>query len=100
MERTEEKQKKPKKRQNYLLVFFALAALTVMEILVTQFPLPHAPILISLSVIKAALVALFYMHLRTDHRVFSAFFGLGILLGIAMLVSFVILINTSIGNNH
>jgi len=93
-------EKQARKHPNYLLVFIVLAVLTAVEVLVTQLPLPQAPILISLSVIKAALVALFYMHLRSDRRIFSFFFGLGLLLGIAMLISFILLINTPFGNNH
>jgi len=93
-------EKAAKKRPNYVLVFIALAVLTVIEVAVVQFPLPRAPILIALSIIKAALVALFYMHLRSDSRIFSALFGLGIILGIAMVISFVLLINTPFGNDH
>jgi caa(3)-type oxidase subunit IV len=94
-------EKPVKKHANYLLVFFALAALTVAELIITQIPtIPHAPILIPLSFIKAALVALFYMHLRSDRRIFSFSFGLGIILGIAMVISFVLLVNTGFGHNH
>ena len=98
MEGTEEKQGKRKKHPNYLAVFIALAVLTGLEILVTQFPLPQAPILIAMSVIKAALVALFYMHLRFDSRIFSLFFGVGVALGVAMIISFMLLLNTPFGN--
>ncbi len=93
-------EKQARKHPNYLVVFIALAILTAGEITVTQLPLPRAPILIPLSIIKAALVALFYMHLRTDRRVFSFLFGLGFVFGIAMLISFIFLVNTPFGNNH
>ncbi len=89
-----------KKHPNYVLVFFALALLTVLEIIVAQLPLPRATILIPLSIIKASLVAMFYMHLRSDRRIFSALFILGFLLGIAMLISFILLVNTGFGHNH
>ncbi len=94
-------EKTVKKHPNYLVVFFALAGLTVVELIVTVIPtIPHAPILIPLSFIKAALVALFYMHLRSDRRIFSYAFGLGVILGIAMLISFILLVNTGFGHNH
>jgi cytochrome c oxidase subunit IV len=88
---------KNKKHPPYLIVFFVLAILTAIEIAVTQLPLPRAPILIALSIIKATLVALFYMHLRTDRLIFSVIFVAGILLGLGMLISFIFLVNTHSG---
>ncbi len=93
-------EKPAKKHPNYVLVFIALAILTAVEVAVTQLPVPKAPILIPLSVAKASLVALFYMHLRSDRKIFSAVFGMGIVIGVAMLISFFLLINTPFGNNH
>jgi cytochrome c oxidase subunit IV len=94
------REKTARKHPNYVLVFIALAVLTAAEVAVTQLPLPRVPILIPLSIIKAALVALFYMHLRSDRRIFQFLFGLGIVLGIAMVISFILLVNTPFGNNH
>ena len=93
-------EKPVKKHPNYVVVFIALAILTALEVAVTQLPLPRAPILIPLSVIKAALVALFYMHLRTDRRIFAVHFGGGFVLGIAMLISFIVLVNTGFGHHQ
>ncbi len=96
-----EEEKPVKKHPNYVVVFIALAILTAAEVTVTQIPtIPHAPILIPLSILKAALVALFYMHLRSDRRIFSILFVMGVAVGIAMLISLVLLINTPFGNNH
>ena len=78
---------------NYLAVFLALAALTAVEIGITLLPLPRAPILIPLAILKAALVALFYMHLRSDRKLFSALFLLGIVVGVSMLVTFAVLLS-------
>lgn len=101
MTTSEKREEKPaRKHANYLLVFILLAILTGTEIAVSQMPLPRAPILIPLSIIKASLVALFYMHLRTDRRVFSFFFGMGIVFGIGMLTSFVILLSTHAALGH
>jgi cytochrome c oxidase subunit IV len=95
-----DEEKPVKKHPNYVLVFIALAVLTALEVAVTQFPVPQVPILVPLSLIKAVLVALFYMHLRFDRRIFSAVFVLGILLGIAMVISFVLLVNTGFGHHQ
>ncbi len=48
---------------NYLGVFWVLAALTAVEVVVTYLPVPRLPVLVPLAILKAALVALFYMHL-------------------------------------
>jgi caa(3)-type oxidase subunit IV len=102
MTENDKKEEKPDiKHSNYIGVFIALAVLTAVEVAVTQIPtFPHAPILIPLSLLKAALVALFYMHLRSDRRIFSYLFIFGIAVGVAMLISLVLLINTPFGNNR
>jgi caa(3)-type oxidase subunit IV len=89
----EEETKTIKKRPNYVAVFVVLAVLTAIEVAVTQLPLPRAPILIPLSVIKAGLVALFYMHLRSDQRVFRVVFVIGLLVGLSLIISFTLLLN-------
>ncbi|GAB4469561.1 MAG: hypothetical protein Kow00124_04840 [Anaerolineae bacterium] len=66
-ERTEAGHKKP----NYVAVFFALAILTAIEIAVTLLPVFRAPILAALATGKIVLVAMYYMHLRSDSRVFT-----------------------------
>lgn len=62
------------KRPNYLLVFLALAALTMAEVGVTFLPIPQIPILAALASAKIVLVAMFYMHLKTDSRWFTYIF--------------------------
>jgi cytochrome c oxidase subunit 4 len=66
------------RRANYLAIFIVLAVFTVIEALVSYLPQPaiKVPILVVLSVIKALLVLLFFMHLKFDQKVFSwLFFG-------------------------
>lgn len=58
--------------KTYLAIWGALAVLTAVEIGVTFLPISHAVIVVSLllmAVVKAGLVALFFMHLKFDGRV-------------------------------
>ncbi|MCX7671229.1 MAG: cytochrome C oxidase subunit IV family protein [Anaerolineae bacterium] len=61
--------------RTYLLVFAALALLTLIEVAVSYI---HGdlkvPLLILLSVAKALLVILFFMHLRYDSRWYAFIF--------------------------
>jgi caa(3)-type oxidase subunit IV len=63
------------KRPNYWLVFGILAALTITEIIIAQLPGfdPRIPLFILMAA-KVALVAMFFMHLRSDSRWFALFF--------------------------
>jgi cytochrome c oxidase subunit IV len=56
---------------NYMGVFYWLAALTVIEVAVTFLPLTKlaiGAILVVLAFTKAALVALYFMHLKFERR--------------------------------
>ena len=69
----------------YLLVFLALAVLTMMELGVYYLPsYLHPVLLLSLSFIKAPLVVLYFMHLKTDSRWFAFIFLVPFLLVIPM----------------
>ncbi|MDE3089277.1 MAG: cytochrome C oxidase subunit IV family protein [Chloroflexota bacterium] len=81
-----------KMQRTYLGVFFALAVLTLLEVAVTYVQnLPRIPVLVPMALIKAALVVLFYMHLKYDQRVFSAIFVVAVLGAAAVMVSFILL---------
>lgn len=68
----------------YTVVFAALAVLTVIEVLVGGFEGDWKTIpLLAIAVAKAVLVVYFYMHLRSDSRVFA--FTLALPLGITLL---------------
>lgn len=61
----------PHTEPNYLGVFFWLAALTVIEIVVIYLPLTRLAIgvmLVVLAFTKVALVALYFMHLKFERR--------------------------------
>jgi len=76
------------KRPNYFFVFVALAVFTLIETLVSyvQQEAIKLPTLIILSVIKVVLVLLYFMHLRTDSKVFSYLFIAGCLLSIPLIL--------------
>ncbi len=70
------------KHPNYLGVFVALGVLTAIEVAAAQIisdERTRIPILLVLAACKGLLVALYYMHLRFDSRIFSFFFGAAIL---------------------
>ena len=59
------------KHPNYMTIFWWLAALTVIELLVIFLPLAKFTIgvlLVGLALSKAALVAMYFMHLRFEAR--------------------------------
>ena len=56
---------------NYMAIFYWLFGLTVLEVAVTYIGLPKAlmiAILVVLAFTKAALVAMYFMHLRFEKR--------------------------------
>jgi cytochrome c oxidase subunit 4 len=57
----------------YTVIFGALAVLTVIEVLIgtAEHGSLTIPVLFGISVTKAALVVLFYMHLRSDSQIFA-----------------------------
>lgn len=80
---------------NYVRVGLVLFVLTMVEVGVTYMLIPHWLIVLSLLALmaaKAALVALFYMHLKFDNRLYAALFGFPLfLLGIPLVLSLIIL---------
>ncbi len=80
------------KSPNYLAVFVALVVLTAIEVGVTYVAaIPRLIVLVPLAIVKASLVVLFYMHLRFDSRVFTAIFVVGILMGLSLIVSLLLM---------
>ncbi len=56
-------------RPNYGAIFVVLFVLTVIEIFASKLPLPKIYVVVSLlglAILKAALVAMFYMHLKFE----------------------------------
>lgn len=71
----------------YIKIAVILALVTGAEVIVYYIrslrPL-IVPILLSMAVVKFAMVALWFMHLKFDSRVFRRFFVLGIILALAV----------------
>jgi cytochrome c oxidase subunit 4 len=82
------------KARLYVGVFVILFIITAAEVGVTYIPgireEPQIliPTLIILAILKFGSIAAFYMHLRFDSRVFSAFFLLGLVIAFGMFFSF------------
>jgi cytochrome c oxidase subunit 4 len=76
------------RRPNYLWVFIALAAFTFIETLVSyvQQTAIRVPTLLVLSVVKVVLVLLYFMHLKTDSKVYGYLFIAGCVLAIPLIL--------------
>jgi cytochrome c oxidase subunit 4 len=75
-----------KRARGYVMVFLALAAITAFELVLTQVGLAASAanaIFLILSLGKATLVAMFFMHLRQDSRIYTAIFLLPVILVLA-----------------
>lgn len=78
----------------YLRVAAALVILTVLEVGVFYVPTFHSvlvPVLLVLSAAKFTLVVMFYMHLKTDSRLFSFLFGAPLVLAVVVLGALLLL---------
>ncbi len=82
------KEQSPARHVNYLGIFLLLGAFTIIETLLSYVTQENikAPILIVLSVIKALLVLLFFMHLRFDKKIFSYLFIAGCALSLPLIL--------------
>ncbi len=78
-------------KPNYLAIFVILVVLTAIEVTVTYLPVPRIPVLVPLAIAKAALVVMWYMHLKFDRRVFSVIFLIGVLMGVSLIVAMIAL---------
>jgi cytochrome c oxidase subunit 4 len=76
------------RRANYLGIFIILIVLTLVETMVSyvQQETIKFPVLIVLSLIKAVLVLLYFMHLKFDSRVYTYLFVAGCVLVIPLIL--------------
>jgi caa(3)-type oxidase subunit IV len=78
---------RPHGRPNVALVFLVLGGVTLIEVLLSQLAgIPRVPVLLTLSLFKALLVVLYYMHLRYDSPWFALVFGVPFLLVITLML--------------
>ncbi len=78
----------------YLAVAGMLTIITLVEVgvfYVPAFQKVLAPILITLSAAKFSLVVMFYMHLKSDHRLFTLIFTAPLLIAVAVAVALLFL---------
>lgn len=78
----------------YLAVAGVLTIITLVEVGVFYVPALQgvlAPVLLTLSAGKFALVVMFYMHLKSDHKLFTLVFTLPLLIAIGVIVALLFL---------
>ena len=84
------------------IILFALTALEVISYELARRPTAPmhgliepvvVPILLVLSAIKFALVAMFYMHLKQDHKLFTNLFVWPLIIAGAAIIALIILFN-------
>ncbi len=86
----------------YLFVGFVLAVITGVEVAAFYLNVVDwllVTVFVVLSLLKFVLVVMFFMHLRYDHKLFSTFFTLGLILAIGVVLGLITLFdNFDIGN--
>ena len=93
-QRTQEEKPTPSPTDAYLAVAGILIIVTVVEVgvfYVPAFQAVLAPVLLTLSAGKFALVVMFFMHLKKDHSVFSLVFLLPLFLAAGVLIALLFL---------
>ncbi len=91
---TQEQIPPPSPTDAYLAVAGILIIITVVEVGVFYVPAFQgvlAPLLLTLSAGKFALVVMFYMHLKKDHGLFSLIFLLPLVLAVGVLMALLFL---------
>ena len=84
----------------YVAIALILAAVTIVEVAIVYLQFLAGvlvPTLVILSALKFALVAMFFMHLKFDHRLFSTMFVGGILLATGIIIALLVLFGVIFG---
>ena len=86
--------------RTYLIVAAVLAGLTAVEVMVfyveTLRPL-ILPLLLTLMVVKFALVAMFFMHLRYDSPVLTGIFSWGLFIALGIILALLAIFGRFVG---
>src|SRR5262252_10049822 len=81
--------------KQYKWVALILTLITVVEVWVYYTPFKQSPlfvpVLLVMSAVKFAIVVLFYMHLKYDHRLFKALFSGPLIIAMSTLVALLFL---------
>jgi len=81
--------------REYKWVAVILTLITVAEVWVYYTPLQNSPVFVPLllimSAVKFAIVVLFYMHLKYDHRLFKALFTGPLIIAMSTLIALLFL---------
>jgi cytochrome c oxidase subunit 4 len=82
--------------KSYLLIGVILTVITAAEVAIFYIPAIAdtawlAPVLITMSAGKFALVVMFYMHLKFDSRIFSVAFFAPMVLAVTVIASIILL---------
>ncbi len=87
--------------REYKWVALVLTVITIAEVWVYYTPFREstmfAPVLLVMSAFKFAIVVLFYMHLKYDHKLFRALFTGPLMIAMATLVSLLFLFGKFVG---
>ncbi len=84
----------PHEHTNYLAVGAALIALTFLEVAAVYLPVSTLLFLLVFGGCKALLIAMYFMHLKVDRRLFAGLFAIGAFGGIAMVVAMIIVLTS------
>ena len=82
--------------KQYIFIGVILTLITALEVVIFYIPAIAesnwlAPVLIAMSAAKFAIVVMYYMHLKFDHRLFSISFFAPMVLAVTVIVSIIIL---------
>ena len=80
----------------YLVVALVLTVITALEVAIFYIPALAGvivPLLLTLSAGKFVLVVMFYMHLKTDSRIFSGVFVAPMMLAVFVVAALIVLFN-------
>ena len=76
--------------KEYLAIAVILTVITAIEVAVFYIPAMHpalVPVLLTLSALKFTLVAMFYMHLKFDSRLFAWLFAVPLVLAALVILA-------------
>jgi cytochrome c oxidase subunit 4 len=86
--------------KEYIGIAFLLTGITAIEVAVFYVPQLHpflAPILLTLSALKFGIVAMWYMHLKFDARLYSWVFVVPMIFAAAIILALIVLLSAHRG---